>query len=53
MHEGKRDSYAWTTVICASTGAIVWSRKTIGCIARATGQSCFVTVIDDIMGKHA
>jgi PAS domain S-box-containing protein len=55
MHEGKIDSYGVDKRYLRKDGAIVWGRKTVGCVRRSDGSIDYcVSVIEDISErKHA
>ncbi len=55
MHEGTIDSYGMDKRYLRKDGAIVWARKTVGCVRKGDGSiDYFVSVIEDISArKHA
>jgi PAS domain S-box-containing protein len=55
MHEGKINSYEVDKRYLRKDGAIIWGRKTVGCVRKADRSiDYFVSVIEDISArKHA
>jgi PAS domain S-box-containing protein len=52
MREGKIDSYEVETRDLRKDGAIIWARKTVGCVRKGDGSiDYFVSVIEDISAR--
>jgi PAS domain S-box-containing protein len=52
VREGKIDSYEIEKRLLRKDGAIIWSRKTFGCVRKADGSiDYFVSVIEDISAR--
>src|SRR5258707_4908534 len=52
MREGKIESYEVEKRDLRKDGAIIWCRKTVGCVRKGDGSiDYFVSVIEDISGR--
>jgi PAS domain S-box-containing protein len=52
MREGKIDSYEVEKRVVRKDGAIIWARKTVGCVRKGDGAiDYFVSVIEDISAR--